>query len=439
MIDVQTSKLAFETEQEFLGCLLYDGELIYDTTIKPIVFYTMAHKLIYEAMLEVKKSEEALDVMTLVHAMGESGLEKLQKTLSDGTPISYLTEIASAVATTANFKFLERKLLENWKVRKSQEIALEYAENPDLETLARMTKSLVTIEEAGDKATISNSERLRRIYARMEAGKQGDVTGYDTGFNDLNRMTEGFQRKQFTIIAARPSVGKTALMLNLIKNGLDKDTNSHHTVFSLEMSAEQLLERMAGFIAKIPASAIKARTLTDEQWTKFSEAMAWLSEANLTIIDDTGLTTSEMRSKMRAVMREFPERNHIMYADYLTIIRPDNRNIPRTLQVGQIGEDLKIMAKTMDIPVICLAQLSRSVESRQDKRPTMSDIRDSGEIEQIADMIICLYREDYYDAETEDKNVIELIIDKQRDGATGVVKLAFVKEFGLYASIAWGE
>lgn len=426
---------AHETEQQFLGCILIDGELIHDTSLKRAVFANDGHKEIYDIMLRVKAKDLPLDLTTIVQEIGAEGFETLQKSLPE-SPITYLSQLAASIPTTGNFKYLESKLVEHWKVRSAQKRALTYAEMPNLETLAQLTKALNDIEQAGDRRVISNSERLARIYEKLEAGKQGDVTGFDTGFVEVNRMTEGFQKQQLTIVAARPSVGKTALMLNLIINGLQKDPNSHHTVFSLEMSAEQLLERMAGAYARIPLSAIKARNLSAEQWGKFTMAMGFLSSANLSIIDDTGMTTSQMRADYRAVAREYPERNHIIYIDYLTIIKPDDLiHMNRTQQLGQIGNDLKNMAKKLQVPVICLAQLSRGVEGRQNKRPSMSDIRDSGEIEQIADMIWLLYRDDYYDRETENKNIIEIIIDKQRDGATGTVSLAFVKEYGLYVNL----
>jgi replicative DNA helicase len=429
------SMVAHETEQNFLGCLVYDGELIHDTNIKPAAMNDSSHKLIYETMLSLKTKQIPIDITTVVQELGNEGLTKLQNQLPE-SPISYLTNLAGSVASTSGFKFHESKLIEHWKVRTSQNKALSYAENPNIETLAQLTRVLSEIEQTGERKVISNKERLQRIYEKIEAGKTGDVTGYDTGFNDLNRMTEGFQKQQFTIVGARPSVGKTALMLNLILNGIRKDPNSHHTVFSIEMSAEQLLERMAAAFARIPQSALKARSLNGEQWTKFTEAIGYLSNANITIHDDENITTSQMRADMRAIMREFPERNHIMYVDYLTIISPDDSSMPRVQQLGQIGKDLKGIAKKLEIPVISLAQLSRGVEGRSDKRPSMSDLRDSGELEQIADMIILLYRDDYYDRETENKNIIELIIDKQRDGATGTVQLAFVKEYGLFLNLA---
>jgi replicative DNA helicase len=432
---LNTSMVAHETEQQFLGSIIYEGELIHDTTIKPAVFNDAGHKIIYDGMLKVKAKDLPLDLTTLVQELGNEGMEQLAGKVPE-SPITYLSQLAGSIPTTANFKYLESKLVEHWKVRASQKRALQFAERPDLETLTQLTRALNDIEQAGDRRIISNSERLRRIYDKIEAGKQGDVTGLDMGFTELNRMTEGLQDEQFTIVAARPSVGKTALMLNITRNILTKDPNAHVTIFSLEMSAEQLLERMAGAFARIPLSAIKARSLTGDQWTKLTAAMGWLDNANLTIYDDTGMTTSQMRADMRGIMREFPDRKHSMFIDYLTIIKPDDLiNMNRTQQLGQIGNDLKNIAKKLKIPVVCLAQLSRGVEGRQNKRPSMSDIRDSGEIEQIADMIWLLYRDDYYDRETENKNIIEIIIDKQRDGATGTVSLAFVKEYGLFVNL----
>jgi replicative DNA helicase len=430
------SVVAFETEQQFIGVLLVDGELIHDTSIRPTVFDTEVHRIIYETMLELKKRDENVDLTTIVQEMGNDTLERINALVPE-SPITYMTNLASSIPTTQNFKYLESKLVEHWKVRAAQRKALSYAENPNLETLTQLTKVLSEIEQAGDKKVVSNQERLQRIYQKQATPKVGEVTGYNIGFRALNQMTEGFHGGQFTIIGARPSVGKTALMLNVIMKGLKKDPNSHHTIFSIEMTAEQLLERLAAAIAKIPQSVMKMRAMNAEQWEKFSGALAYLDNANITIYDDDYYTTSQMRADFRTVMREYPERSHIMYIDYLTLIKPDDPRLPKTQQLGQIGVDLKNIARKLHVPVVCLAQLSRGVEGRQDKRPSMSDLRDSGELEQIADMIWLLYRDDYYDRDSEKKNIIEIIIDKQRDGATGTVELAFVKEYGLFHDLSY--
>lgn len=429
--------LVIDNEQYYLGTLLMDGSMIDEARLKARAFQAPEHKLILNAMLALRDKNINVDVTTVVNELGEEGITKMKQYKSQ--PVKYLADLAQSIPTTANFKLYEEKIIEQWKVEQGRRHALKYAENPSLSDLRVLSDQLIKLDESGNERPKDNKQRLINIYQRMGQPKTGEVTGRNTGYNDLNRMTEGFHGNQLSIIGARPSVGKTALALNLAENIHDSGTEEkeeHVVIFSLEMTAEELLTRMAGMKARIPQDVMKSRTVYERGYgDKFNMAIGELEQMNLHIVDEMGLTAHDIRAITRSYMNEYPDANFTVMIDYLTLIRYDGSSQNRSQQLGEIGNGLKGIAKHFDIPVLALAQLNRGVESRQDKRPSMSDLRDSGELEQIADLIILLYRDDYYDRESENQNIIELIIDKQRNGATGTIELAFIKEYGLFVNL----
>lgn len=263
--------------------------------------------------------------------------------------------------------------------------------------------------------------------------RKGDVTGIPTGFAELDRMTAGFQRNDLIIVGARPSVGKTAFALNIAQNVATK-TEENVAIFSLEMGAEQLVMRMLCAEGNINAQNLRTGSLTDEDWRKLTMAMGSLSNAGIYIDDTPGVRIGEIRSKCRRLKQEHGL--GMILIDYLQLIQGDGRSGDnRQQEVSEISRSLKALARELKVPVIALSQLSRGVEQRQDKRPMMSDIRESGSIEQDADIVAFLYRDDYYDKESENKNIIEIIIAKQRNGPVGTVSLAFVKEYNKFVNL----
>ena len=262
----------------------------------------------------------------------------------------------------------------------------------------------------------------------------GDITGIATGFAELDKMTAGFQRNDLIIVGARPSVGKTAFALNIAQNVATK-TDEKVAIFSLEMGAEQLVMRMLCAEGNIDAQRLRTGSLTDEDWGKLTMAMGSLSNAGIFIDDSPGVRVQDIRAKCRRLKQEQGGLGMILI-DYLQLVLGSGRSGEnRQQEVSEISRSLKALARELQVPVIALSQLSRGVEQRQDKRPMMSDIRESGSIEQDADIVAFLYRDDYYDKESENKNIIEIIIAKQRNGPTGTVSLAFVKEYNKFVNL----
>jgi replicative DNA helicase len=276
---------------------------------------------------------------------------------------------------------------------------------------------------------------LVRTYDKIEMlhNRKGEITGIPTGFSELDRMTAGFQRNDLIIVAARPSVGKTAFALNIAQNVATK-TDENVAIFSLEMGAEQLVMRMLCAEGNIDAQNLRTGNLTPDDWGKLTMAMGSLSNAGIYIDDTPGIRVSDIRAKCRRLKQE--KGLGLIIIDYLQLIQGSGRNREnRQQEVSEISRSLKALARELEVPVIALSQLSRSVEQRQDKRPMMSDIRESGSIEQDADIVAFLYRDDYYNTESENKNIIEIIIAKQRNGPVGTVQLAFVKEYNKFVNL----
>ncbi len=276
---------------------------------------------------------------------------------------------------------------------------------------------------------------LLETYDRIEILQQtrGEITGIATGFSELDTMTAGFQRNDLIIVAARPSVGKTAFALNIAQNVATK-TDENVAIFSLEMGASQLVTRMLCAEGNIDAQRMRTGALEEEDWQKLSMAMGSLSKAGIYIDDTPGVKVGDIRAKCRRLKQD--KGLGMILIDYLQLIQGNGRGGEnRQQEVSEISRTLKAIARELEVPVIALSQLSRGVESRQDKRPMMSDIRESGSIEQDADIVAFLYRDDYYDKESENKNIIEIIIAKQRNGPVGTVELAFVKEYNKFVNL----
>lgn len=402
----------------------------------PEDYYRTAHQKIYNTMLKLNDHGKAVDVVTVTEELAAA------KDLEDVGGVTYLTELAESVPTAANIEYyariVEEKSLLRRLIRTATTIAQEgYNREDEVDALLNEAeKSIMEVAQRKNTSAFHNiKDVLVRTYDNIEMlhNRKGDVTGIPTGFAELDHMTAGFQRNDLIIVAARPSVGKTAFALNIAQNVATK-TDENVAIFSLEMGAEQLVMRMLCAEGNINAQNLRTGSLTDEDWRKLTMAMGSLSNSGIYIDDTPGVRIGEIRSKCRRLKQEHGL--GMILIDYLQLIQGSGRSGEnRQQEVSEISRSLKALARELEVPVIALSQLSRGVEQRQDKRPMMSDIRESGSIEQDADIVAFLYRDDYYDKESENKNIIEIIIAKQRNGPVGTVQLAFVKEYNKFVNL----
>ncbi|WP_172370287.1 replicative DNA helicase [Sporosarcina jiandibaonis] len=431
-----------EAEQSVIGAIFLEPQALITAAevLVPEDFYRMAHQKIFTTMLNLSDRGQAIDVVTVTEELSA------KKELEDVGGISYLTEIANSVPTAANIvhyaNIVEEKALLRRLIRVATTIVEDgYTREDEVEALlSEAEKSMMEVsnrKNAGDFKHIKDV--LVQTYDNIELlhTQKGDVTGIPTGFTDLDKVTAGFQRNDLIIVAARPSVGKTAFALNIAQNVATK-TTENVAIFSLEMGADQLVMRMLCAEGNIDAQIMRTGDLQAEDWRKLTMAMGSLSNAGIFIDDSSGIRVNEIRSKCRRLQQEHGL--GMVIIDYLQLIQGSGRSGEnRQQEVSEISRSLKGLARELEIPVIALSQLSRGVEQRQDKRPMMSDLRESGSIEQDADIVSFLYREDYYDKETENENMIEIIIAKQRNGPTGTVTLAFAKEYNKFVNVDWSQ
>ncbi|AMQ04507.1 MULTISPECIES: replicative DNA helicase [Sporosarcina] len=432
-----------EAEQSVIGAIFLEPQALITAAelLMPEDFYRMAHEKIFQTMIILSDKGQAIDVVTVTEELSA------KKELEDVGGISYLMEIANSVPTAANIvhyaRIVEEKALLRRLIRVATSIVEDgYAREDEVEALlAEAEKKMMEVsnrKNAGDFRHIKDV--LVETYDSIELlhTQKGDVTGIPTGFRDLDKITAGFQRNDLIIVAARPSVGKTAFALNVAQNVATK-TDENVAIFSLEMGAEQLVMRMLCAEGNIDAQVLRTGALEAEDWRKLTMAMGSLSNAGIFIDDSPGIRVNDIRSKCRRLQQEHGL--GMIMIDYMQLIagsgtKPGEN---RQQEVSEISRSLKSLARELKVPVIALSQLSRGVEQRVDKRPMMSDLRESGSIEQDADIVSFLYREDYYDKETENQNMIEIIIAKQRNGPTGTVTLAFAKEYNKFVNIDWSQ
>lgn len=427
-----------EAEQAVIGAVFLEPSAIVlaSEILVPEDFYRSAHQKIFEVMIELNESGKAVDLVTVTEKLAAS------KLLEDIGGVSYLSELSISVPTAANIgyyaRIVEEKALLRRLIRTATDIATNgYTREDEVEELLdEAEKSIMEVAQRKNASAFQNiKDILVRTYDNIEMlhNRKGEITGIPTGFSELDRMTAGFQRNDLIIVAARPSVGKTAFALNIAQN-VGTKTDENVAIFSLEMGAEQLVMRMLCAEGNIDAQNLRTGALTDEDWRKLTMAMGSLSNSGIYIDDTPGIRISEIRSKCRRLKQEHGL--GMILIDYLQLIQGSGRaKENRQQEVSEISRSLKALARELEVPVIALSQLSRGVEQRQDKRPIMSDIRESGSIEQDADIVAFLFREDYYDQESENKNIIEIIIAKQRNGPTGTVQLAFVKEYNKFVNL----
>lgn len=436
-----------DAEQSVLGSILLDPDAIVSVMefLTPEDFYRVNHQLIFSAMIALNEESTPIDVLTLSERLTQT------KQIENVGGSLYLLELAEKVPTAANVEYYSKIVSEKSTLRKliktSTEIAKDaYGETDELAVvLDRAERNILEVSEKRNRAGfVDITSVLNEAYLSLEErmNNHGEITGIPTGYIELDRMTSGLHSDELIILAARPSVGKTAFVLNIAKNVATK-SNETVAIFSLEMGAESLVNRMLCSEGSIDAGNMRNGRLTEDELRSYFVASGTLSRAPIYIDDTPGIRVSEIRAKCRRLKQE---RNNLglIVIDYLQLIEGNGRE-SRQQEVSEISRNLKKLAKELSVPVIALSQLSRGVEQRQDKRPVMSDIRESGSIEQDADIVAFLYRDDYYRQEpdedgnvpeTESNNIIEVIIEKNRSGPRGTVELMFIKEYNKFTSIA---
>ncbi len=459
-----------ESEQSILGSILLDKDAIITVaeTITPSDFYKDAHRVIYESMMALNNKNEPIDMVTLTDELRKRGY------LDDIGGVTYLTSLSTIVPTTSNVKYYADIVKEKSVLRQlikasndiinlgygsgeSAENVLDFAEkkifdisqertNDDFKPINQVlmdtydmiesiysNKSDVTGVTTGFKDDFKPiNQVLMDTYDMIESiySNKSDVTGVTTGFKDLNKKINGLQRTDLILVAARPAMGKTAFALNLVQNAAIKG-NASVAVFSLEMSKEQLAQRMIAAQSNVELKKMKTGTLNDADWPRIISAMAVMSDAKIFIDDTPGIKINELRSKCRKLKME--QGLDLVMIDYLQLMESDSKNESRQQEISKISRSLKILAKELDCPVVALSQLSRAPEQRADHRPVLSDLRESGAIEQDADIVMFLYRDEYYHSDSEKKDLAEVIIAKNRHGETGSVELVWmgsIQRFG---------
>lgn len=434
-------------EQAVLGSIFISPEklIMVREFISPDDFYKYSHKVIFRAMITLADRNDAIDAAIVRNILDDQG------DLQNIGGLGYIVELVNSVPTSANAEFYakivsEKAMLRDIISKLTDTVNMAYEGNDSDEIIATAEKALVDINEHSNRSGFRKiSDVLKVNYENLELRSQqtSDVTGLPTGFRDLDRITTGLHPDQLIILAARPAVGKTAFVLNIAQNVGTKQ-NRPVAIFSLEMGAESLVDRMLAAEGMVDSHSLRTGQLTDQDWNNVTIAQGALADAPIYIDDTPGIKITEIRARSRKLSQEVDDGLGLIVIDYLQLIsgtRPENRQ----QEVSEISRQLKILAKELKVPVIALSQLSRGVEQRQDKRPVLSDIRESGSIEQDADIVAFLYRDDYYRREGEEAeeivedNTVEVILEKNRAGARGTVKLMFQKEYNKFSSIAQFE
>lgn len=426
-----------EAERAVLGsCLLSQDALIVAVEgLSPADFYDMRYKQAFEMVSDMVRKGKPVDPLTFLE---EANRREVADRLGGQ---AFVAELIDAVPTTANVEYhvqiVRDKAIHRRLIQAGGEIAkLGYAEDKELdEVLDEAERTLFEVTQRGSGVSFRHvgailSSTFQEIEARFHQG--GHITGAPSGFIDLDRLTGGFQPGSFNIIAARPSMGKTALALGLAMHTA-LEVGSPVLVFSLEMSAEQLVQRMLGAEARVNIHDLRTGAFADEAWDDLAEAAGRLSQSPIYIDDSSLLSTMDLRARCRRFKAKFPDLG-LVVVDYLQLMSLHRRIESKQQEVAEISRALKGIARELNIPILALSQLSRAVEARQDKRPQLSDLRDSGAIEQDADLVMLLYRPGYYSSVPEDESMAELIIAKHRNGPTGVVRLIFLKEYTRFVN-----
>ncbi|NLK94959.1 MAG: replicative DNA helicase [Clostridiales bacterium] len=427
---------SIEAEQSVIGSMIIDKNAIIKATekLKEEDFYRDGHKIIFKAIFHMLKNDMAVDLVTLLEYLKST--EQLEK----AGGVTYITEVSSSVPTTANLeayiKIVEEKSILRKLIKASTKI-IEDSYNRQGEVENVLDNAEKKIFDIAEKRNTSDFEPLNQVLERgfLEIERlfnnKGEITGISSGIKDLDAKTSGFQKGDMVLIAARPSMGKTTFALNIAEHAALREGKSV-VIFSLEMSKEQLAYKLLCSEANVDLLKLRTGTLEDKDWENIARATGPLSKAKIYIDDTAGVSVMEMRSKCRKLKMEYGI--DMILIDYLQLMSGSSSE-NRQQEVSEISRSIKALAKEMECPVIALSQLSRAPEQRADHRPMLSDLRESGSIEQDADVVMFLYRDEYYNKETDEKNIAECILAKQRNGPVGTVKMAFIGNLSKFADL----
>lgn len=433
---------AIEAEEKVLGSILINAQALDKVVeiLSPEDFYRTAHQLIFEAALSLYRKQDPVDIITVSEMLNDSG------SLEVCGGRSYINDLALGVFVTENVEYHARIVHEKSTLRKLRAVSYEIAESVyqlDGEQTAEniVDKAQQAILDVAQGRLSDDIHDLIDIlpdtYEAIEerAENKGSLMGLSSGFVDIDNLTSGFQKSDLIILAARPSMGKTALALNFVANAAFRQYKSA-LIFSLEMSKEQLAQRLLCAEAELDAQRVRTGYLNDPDFEKLGAAMGRMSEGRVLIDDSAGLTIMEMRAKARKVMVQTDYQLSLIVVDYLQLMAgSEKESANRVQEISTISRGLKLIARELNIPIIALSQLSRAVEQRQDKRPMLSDLRDSGSIEQDCDLAIFIYRDEYYNKDSERPGEADIIIAKQRNGPVGEVALAFQSNITKFKSM----
>lgn len=428
---------SIEAEQSVLGSMILDKDSIITAIeiLRPDDFYKEAHKEIYEAIIALNDKNEPVDLITLSEELKKRG------TLEAIGGMTYLADLSESISTTANIKhyceIVEEKSILRKLIKASDEIMSKgYEADEEISNIIDLAEKKIfdiTQRKSHEGFTPIKSillDSLNKIEEMFE--NKGGITGLTTGFIDIDNKTSGLQKSDLILVAARPSMGKTAFALNVALNSALKG-NASVAIFSLEMSKEQLVQRMLSIESHVEIQKIRNGQLSEDEWMRLVRAMGPLSQAKIYIDDTPGITLSEMKAKCRRLKIE--NGLDLILIDYLQLMQGDGKSENRQQEISAISRGLKGLAREMNSPVVALSQLSRAPELRSDHRPILSDLRESGAIEQDADVVMLLYRDEYYHPDTDKKNIGEVIIAKQRNGPTGTVELVWMGQFTKFLNL----
>ncbi|WP_194192637.1 replicative DNA helicase [Clostridium chrysemydis] len=434
---MKTLPQSIEAEQSVLGSMILERSAIAQAAegLNEDDFYRDSHKVIFRTIIEMFRKDMAVDLITVLEDLKSTDL------LDRAGGVSYVTEISASVPTTANvgsyIKIVEEKSTLRKLIKASSEI-IEEGYNNQSNVDGVLDKAQKSIFDIAEKKSSNDFEPLSQVLERgfIEIERlfnnKGEITGVSSGFLDLDAKTSGFQKGDMVLVAARPSMGKTTFSLNIAENAALRAGKSV-VIFSLEMSKEQLAYKLLCSEANVDMLKLRTGNLDDKDWENIARATGPLSKAKIYIDDTAGVSVMEMRSKCRRLKMEYGI--DMILIDYLQLMSGSSGSESRQQEVSEISRSIKALAKEMECPVIALSQLSRAPEQRADHRPMLSDLRESGSIEQDADVVMFLYRDEYYNKETEEKNMAECIIAKQRNGPVGTVKLAWLGQFSKFGNL----
>lgn len=444
-----------EAEQAVLGAIFLNTDALADAMeyVEADDFYRRAHQILFQAMVNLNNDGEAIDVLTVQNYLTTNNQ------LDDVGEVAYIAELATSVPTAANAGYYAKIVEEKSMLRRLISTAtniITQANNGDDDVPSLLDSAERQIMDVSERRNRSGFREIKDVLNETLSDidrlsqQSEDITGLPTGYREFDKMTAGLQPDNLIILAARPAVGKTAFALNIAQN-VATSTDTSVAIFSLEMSAESLVNRMLCAEGSINANHLRTGQLDEGEWQNLIVAMGALSNTSIFIDDTPGIKMAEIRAKCRRLAKEKGNLG-LVVIDYLQLIEGSNKE-SRQQEVSEISRQLKKLAKELSVPILALSQLSRGVEQRQDKRPVLSDIRESGSIEQDADIVAFLYRDDYYergeskseedgddqDSLNQDVGEVELIIEKNRAGARGTVKLLFIKSYNKFSNISYAQ